>query len=146
MRLSVLLAGFLEPGDVHSCPFFVWGSIGPLLVRASGALGTPKGSWPFGTPLGHPPRPPGLGFPLGRSWVCVVRFHDGNPGSGSNRFGSDRFPVNRSPVSGSGLGSRASCPFQEHHDFKILARKTFEPPSGEVRRLIALLSVASITS
>ena len=28
------------------------------------------GPWPFGTPLGHPPRPPGLGFPLGRSWVC----------------------------------------------------------------------------
>ena len=47
--------------------------IGPLQVRASGTLGplgSPKGSWPFGTPLGHPPRPPGLGFPLGRSWVC----------------------------------------------------------------------------
>ena len=58
--------------------------IGPLQVRASGTLGPlgpPKGSWPFGIPLGHPPRPPGLGFPLGRSWVCVVRFHDGNPGS-----------------------------------------------------------------
>ena len=76
--------------------------IGPLQVRASGTLGPlgpPKGSWPFGTPLGHPPRPPGLGFPLGRSWVCVVRFHDGNPGSGSNRFGSDRFPVQPFPVS-----------------------------------------------
>ena len=75
----------------------VWGS---HWAAPGQGLGDP---WPFGTPLGHPPRPPGLGFPLGRSWVCVVRFHDGNPGSGSNRFGSDRFPVNRSPVSGSGL-------------------------------------------
>ena len=42
--------------------------IGPLQVRASGTLGPlgpPKGSWPFGTPLGHPPRLPGPGVPLG---------------------------------------------------------------------------------
>ena len=49
--------------------------IGPLQVKASGTLGPlgpPKGSWPFGTPLGHPPRPPGLGFPLGGTWVLFL--------------------------------------------------------------------------
>ena len=32
----------------------------------------PLGPWDLGLwdPLGHPPRGLGLGFPLGRSWVC----------------------------------------------------------------------------
>ena len=153
----VLFPGFLEPGDAHSCSFFIFLCIfyigvplGPLQGQGSHwgsqGMGFPLGrSWsgPRGPlALWDPPRNPGplgppcLGFPLGRSWVWF-RFHKETAGSGSNRFGSDRFPVNRSPVSGSGLGSRVSCndPWTPWHSNDSMETIGLNPESLGVKSL-----------
>ena len=94
----VLFSGFLEPGNVVSCP-----------VGVSGC-GVPIGE-SLGQGLGAPLRVLGLGFPLGGLWVWVPIGWSLGKGLG----GPPRPPGPRGPPRPQGLGFPSGVSGENYH-------------------------------